>query len=625
MAANNIIQNNFIGYTFGGSQTVPNNGSGIVIRGPNNTVGGTTPEQRNIIAGNLVSGISIGSSFSTGNTVQGNYIGVAPNGTSAFGNRVAGIQIANFAANNTIGGTGGTLGQCDGPCNIIANNGDATVQSAKAGLYLDPSSGVGNAIRGNSIFNNGAASGLGIDLGTPGANANDATDADVGPNNLQNSPVVTDANTFGVINGTLTSTASTLFSIDLYRNDSADGAASEARTFIGSTSTTTNGSGSGTFTYVSPVVLTAGQFITATATRGVAPFDTSEISAAVAVTQGTGPSPTNTVTSTATNTATPTPPASISGTVTYGNALSGPTPPRFVSNVTITGAGSPNVTTTTGAPGPNAGQYTLNGFGSGSYTVTPSKTTGQNGISSFDAARVAQHVAGAPNPQLSGNQLIVADTSNNGSITSFDAGLIARYVVANPPFGIAGNWIFVPASRNYTSVNGDISSQDYSALLMGEVSGDWNNTGARPAPAGPVSNAFVSLPTLTTSTNGEVIVPVSIRGAADKQIIAYEFDLRYDPSVLQPQADPVDLAGSSSRHLTAVVNAETPGLLRVAVYGPLPITKDGILLNLRFVLIGPPGTSSNLTWERIMFNEGNPRASTSDGLIRLASNPAAID
>ena len=360
----------------------------------------------------------------------------------------------------------------------------------------------------------------------------------------------------------------------------------------------------GTFTYLSPVALSAGQFITATATRSVTPLDTSELSAAVAVTQGTGSTPTvtptstatntatptatNTSTSTATNTATPTPPAVISGTVTYGNAAGTPTP-RYVSNVTITGAGSPTVSTTTAGPGANAGQYSLTGFGSGSYTVTPTKTTGQNGISSFDAGRIAQHVAGPPLPRLTGNQLIVADTSNNGTITSFDAALIARYVVSSPPYGITGNWIFFPASRNYPSVNGNIPNQDYSALLMGEVSGDWSNSGARPIAKGPVRNSSVELPQTAAPAKGEVIIPVRIDDAADKGIISYEFDLRYDPSVLSPSADPVDLAGTVSRGLAFAVNATEPGILRVAVYGAVPLDGNGVLLNLRFNAVGDAG------------------------------------
>lgn len=167
----------------------------------------------------------------------------------------------------------------------------------------------------------------------------------------------------------------------------------------------------------------------------------------------------------------------VAGTVTYGNAVGSPNP-RFVSNVTLTGAGSPTVVATTAAPGPTAGQYTLTGFGSSSYTVTPSKTGGVNGITSFDAARVAQHAAGINN--LTGNQLIVADVSGNGLVSSFDAALIARYASGTPGAGSTGTWRFIPANRNYSSVTTSIAGEDFIALLMGEVSGNWANTGARP-------------------------------------------------------------------------------------------------------------------------------------------------
>ena len=165
---------------------------------------------------------------------------------------------------------------------------------------------------------------------------------------------------------------------------------------------------------------------------------------------------------------------SISGTITYGNALGNPPEPRFVSNVLLSGAGSINVSTTSDFPG---GIYTLTGFGAGSYAVTPSKTGSVNGtITSFDAAKIAQHAAGVT--FLTGNQLIVADVSGNGTISSFDAGQIARYAAGVPGSGSAGNWIFAPAIRNYASVTSSISGEDYVALLMGEVSGNWTNTAA---------------------------------------------------------------------------------------------------------------------------------------------------
>ena len=115
----------------------------------------------------------------------------------------------------------------------------------------------------------------------------------------------------------------------------------------------------------------------------------------------------------------------------------------------------------------------------------------------------------------------------------------------------------------------------------------------------------------------EIIVPVSVHGAADKAIISYEFDLRYDPSVVQPLAEAVDVKGTASRGLSVVTNASEPGLLRVVVYGPMPIDNDGVLLNLRFTAVGAPGSVSPLTFERIMFNEGEPRVMTADGKVEL--------
>jgi hypothetical protein len=312
----------------------------------------------------------------------------------------------------------------------------------------------------------------------------------------------------------------------------------------------------------------------------------------------------------------------IDGTITYGNATGAPTP-RFVSNVTVTGSGSTAVSTTTAPPGLNAGQYALSGFGTGSYTLTPTKLGAINGsITSFDAGRIAQHVAGVN--VLTGNQFVVADVSGNGTLSSFDAGQIARYVAGVPGSGSTGIWRFNPVNRTYPTITTNISGEDYSALLMGEVSGNWNNTGARPIGGkplairgGPERGVALELPDIKKSVSKDIVVPVNIQGAAAKGVISYEFDLRFDPSIIQPKENPVDLIGTVSRGLTTVANGNQPGLLRVVVYGPMPIDGDGVLLNLSFMAVGKPGSVSPLTWERIMFNEGEPRVSTTDGQIEL--------
>jgi hypothetical protein len=85
---------------------------------------------------------------------------------------------------NVIGGTVGlTPGDCTGACNRIAH-------SNGAGVTIRDAQTVRNAIRANMIASN---TGLGIDLGADGVTQNDPLDADFGPNQLQNFPVIKSA------------------------------------------------------------------------------------------------------------------------------------------------------------------------------------------------------------------------------------------------------------------------------------------------------------------------------------------------------------------------------------------------------------------------------------------------
>jgi serine protease AprX len=331
--------------------------------------------------------------------------------------------------------------------------------------------------------------------------------------------------------------------------------------------------------------------------------------------------PTNQATSTPT--ATPTVSAVIDGTVTYGNDLGAPPAPRFVSNVLISGAGSPPVSATTDT----LGMYSLSGFGPGAYTITPSKTGGQNGsISSFDAARISQYVVGAT--PFSPAQLTVADVSGAGGISSFDAALVASYAVSSPNHGMTGNWIFSPPGNTHSSVTANIT-EDYTALLMGEVSGNWTDSGPRPSNvSGPQRRAVIQERKIDVQDNGEMNVAISAENIADKGVISFEFDVRYDPSVLSPDVRPVDLAGTVSRGFSVVVNSHEPGLLRVAAYATRPISENGVLLKLRFRLTGTNVAGSPLKWERFVLNEDevtvNP-ANSDVGVRQAAIGPTLAD
>jgi len=271
--SDNTVEGNIIGLSSDGLTKIPNSGGIAFFSSSNlNVIGGTTAAKRNIISGNNGAGITLRDVSTSLNTIQGNYIGVNSSGSGAgFGNTTDGIQISLSSANNLIGGTSPGAG------NVIAFNGNR-------GINLVSSAGTGNRIRANSIHSNGTPTNfLGIDINTDGVTANDTDDPDTGANNLQNFPVVTDAASYAagtVISGILNSTANTSFDIDLFSNPACDGLGNgEGETYLGSISVTTNAGGDASFTTTVNTSVPVGQVVTATATRAVAPFDTSEFSA----------------------------------------------------------------------------------------------------------------------------------------------------------------------------------------------------------------------------------------------------------------------------------------------------------------------------------------------------------
>jgi len=136
----NTIIGNYIGATSTGSAWFTNNQvSGIEISSsPNNVIGGTTAAYRNVVSANGVKGIYITGASSTGNTITGNYLGLASNGSSFItsSDQDYGIYLTSSATSNTIGGI------IEGSNNVISGN-------SSTGIYLN--SAPANTVTGNII------------------------------------------------------------------------------------------------------------------------------------------------------------------------------------------------------------------------------------------------------------------------------------------------------------------------------------------------------------------------------------------------------------------------------------------------------------------------------------------
>jgi hypothetical protein len=100
--ASNLVQGNYVGIDITGTNRLANGGNGVFVTGPGNIIGGTEVGARNVVAGNVYLGIDVGGPDASGNRVQGNYVGVDASGTHVLG---GGVDLRFDATNNTIGGT----------------------------------------------------------------------------------------------------------------------------------------------------------------------------------------------------------------------------------------------------------------------------------------------------------------------------------------------------------------------------------------------------------------------------------------------------------------------------------------------------------------------------------------
>jgi len=315
----NVIEGNFIGADASGAIALGNNGGIAINEQSGNTIGGTTPSARNIISGNISEGISISSGFTiaVNNVIQGNYIGTDVTGTTAVPNTADGVFLnstpdtpieGNVISGNNGNGVTMEFGGCqndtisgnfigtaaDGMSRLgnggngvgLANNptnntvsGNTIAFNSGAGVNMD--SGSGDAILANTIYANGK---LGINLG--GVVQNTPGGPHDGPNNLQNYPVITVAQSSAAgttIQGTFNSTPSTNgFVLQFFASPTADPSGyGQGETFLGSTTVNTDQNGNASFTVSFSTVVPVGQVVSATATDPN--NNTSEFSLAVPV------------------------------------------------------------------------------------------------------------------------------------------------------------------------------------------------------------------------------------------------------------------------------------------------------------------------------------------------------
>ncbi len=244
-----LVDGNLIGTDKTGTLELPNSQQGILLdNSSSNTIGGTGATSKNLISSNHT-GLEI-QDASADNLVEGNLIGTDITGTLPLGNEVDGITIDD-SSGNSIGGT-------------LADQGNTIAFNSDYGIELV--SGDGNAFLSNSIFSNGATA---INSGNPiGIYLWPGTNQSIlAPMLTSATPNLTSGSTT-IVGSYDSGQPSTRFLIQFFSNEAADPAGQyEGQTLLGSTIVTTDPTqGDAPFTVEVPTLVTAGYWITATAT-----------------------------------------------------------------------------------------------------------------------------------------------------------------------------------------------------------------------------------------------------------------------------------------------------------------------------------------------------------------------
>jgi hypothetical protein len=156
----NVVEGNYIGLNATGAAALPNTLAGLEIFGgaQSNTIGGLAPGARNVISGNTLQGVAIDGTNSSGNVIEGNYIGLDLSGSNSIPNGRAGVNFFGGAQGNMVGGTAA------GAANIISGNSLQGVLFQNAGTDNNVLLGnyVGLNAAGNAAVPNGWA---GVEIG----------------------------------------------------------------------------------------------------------------------------------------------------------------------------------------------------------------------------------------------------------------------------------------------------------------------------------------------------------------------------------------------------------------------------------------------------------------------------
>jgi hypothetical protein len=126
----------------------------------------------------------------------------------------------------------------------------------------------------------------------------------------------------------------------------------------------------------------------------------------------------------------------------------------------------------------------------------------------------------------------------------------------------------------------------------------------------------VSLPHLQGQLGDSVLVPVTVSDLTGSAVVAYDFTVSFNQSIIQITG--TQKASSLSSPMWVQYNANIPDTFSVSAAGASALSGSGTLIYLKVKYVGNGFT--NLFWDSFEFNSGIPTAILSTGSIQVGAS-----
>lgn len=283
--------------------------------------------------------------------------------------------------------------------------------------------------------------------------------------------------------------------------------------------------------------------------------------------------------------------------------------------MTLSGNGPPAFTTTD-----SSGSFEILDIPVGSYRLTPEKISDVNEITAYDASLVLQADAGLIS--LSDDQKLAADVNKNGIISAMDASYILQKAVDLIPLPFPGNqqiWTFIPSEREYALLNSDLGGQDFTALLIGDVSGNW--TGSKKSLNKLLSGVGlgnkVMIPSVVLLPHEKLAIPLLLSLEEGSQVTSIDLEINYNSQVMDVNSIVVSELVLLN-NMSIASNSEIPGVIKIALAGTIPMSHDGTIVTMVFDSVSIACAAEQVSLSKVSLNEGSVEVLNVNGSISIS-------